>query len=118
MSNLTIAILIATSLLVGTIAIIGRSLYRADTHNVAKLVSKIKCVCGHSPLTWNGGVWIVDGPYHIPPDFVNHIHDLPDTDTSVGESGYVFDCPSCNLELYFTQDGHLHSVKDSERAAG
>ena len=114
MSDLTIAILIAIPLVIGTIAILGYSLHQSEKRDVAKLLPKIKCVCGHSPLTWNGGVWLIDGPCHHPHDSVGHKHDDPDSDPIVGGAGYVFDCPRCNRSLSFTHDGRLHSAEEPD----
>jgi len=108
MSDLMIAALIAVPLVLGTIAALGYSLHRSDKRDVQELLPKVKCVCGHSPLTWNGGVWLLEGHVYPPNDDSPH----PKEDTACFDSGYVFDCPACHRSLSFTRDGRLHRTEE------
>ncbi len=115
MSDLMITTLVATSLVVGTLAIVGYLLHRSETHEVAGLLTRIKCVCGHAPLTWNGGVWNIEWHCHDSHDPVKYPLAEGDSDTVVDGSGYVFECPSCARSLWFTHDGRLHRAEGREQ---
>ncbi len=115
MSDLMITIPIAASLVIGPLAIVGYLLHRSETHDVARLLTRIKCVCGHAPLNWNGVVWLIDGHCHDSHDSVKYPQEERDSDTTIYGAGYVFDCPRCTRSLWFTYEGRLHHAKGREQ---
>ena len=106
MSDLTLTTLIvALSVIAGLLTLLYLA-KRAENADVAKLLPRLKCLCGCTSLLWKGESWGVDV------NFGPELNSMPDCDLAFhsveNQSGFIFKCPQCQRALWFDQLGELY----------
>ena len=109
MSDLMLAILIVASIVVGGLVALAFFLGRSEKAEVAKLLTQIKCPCGHSPLVWKS-VWLVHH-HQMYPESDSKEADQPSSERVRDNTGYGFECPKCQDKLLFDRAGELYQLE-------